>query len=159
MTQTQNMNQEQQFETFKNACREAGLKVTPQRLEIYRELSGTSEHPSVDVIFQKVRDRMPTISLDTVYRTLSTLEEIGAIIRVEAFDDKAHFDADTSPHHHFVCRDCGAIKDFLWAAFDSLELPGEALECGRVLAKDAVVRGICLDCLRRKDTDPAECNS
>ena len=159
MNQPENINTVPQFESFKSVCREAGLKLTPQRLEIYRELSGTTEHPSVDVIFQRVRDRLPTISLDTVYRTLATLEEIGAIIRVEAFDDRAHFDADISPHHHFVCRECGAIRDFLWEAFDHLDLPQKARECGQVLAKDAVVRGVCLDCLRLKDPDPAVCNS
>jgi Fur family peroxide stress response transcriptional regulator len=152
MNPRQNINSAPQVQSFKNTCRQAGLKVTPQRLEIYRELCDTTEHPSVDAIFQKVRDRLPTISLDTVYRTLSTLEEIGAIIRVEAFDDRAHFDADTSPHHHFVCRNCGGIRDFLWEEFDRLDLPQAALDCGRVLAKDAVVRGVCQDCLPLDDS-------
>jgi len=61
---------------FTSQCREAGLKVTPQRIAIYRELLQTDEHPSAEMLYEKVKKTFPSISLDTVNRTLLTLSLI-----------------------------------------------------------------------------------
>ena len=93
---------------------------------------------------------MPTISLDTVYRTLSTLERCGLIIRVYAFDDRGRFDANLSPHQHLVCTACESVKDFHWAAFEEVELPAEAKAWGYVETKRVVLRGVCEKCSEEK---------
>jgi Fur family peroxide stress response transcriptional regulator len=103
---------QENFEQLQNRCRELGLKLTHQRLEVFRELASTDDHPSADTIYKRVRARVPTISLDTVYRTLWTLEDHALIARVHAFDDRARFDANLTPHQHLICTRCKSVRDF-----------------------------------------------
>lgn len=134
------------LERFKGISQEKGLRLTHQRLEILRELVAAKDHPSAETVFGRVRKRLPTISLDTVYRTLSTFDEVGLIMRVPVTGDQGRFDADTSPHHHFVCSRCKSIYDFLWDEFDSLDLPENSKALGRVDDRRVVVRGVCEKC-------------
>lgn len=91
---------------------------------------------------------MPTISLDTVYRTLSAFEQHGFIMRTQVLDDRARFDADLSPHHHLVCARCKSIEDFHWEAFDKTEPPPSISKWGRIMNKQVALRGICNKCLK-----------
>ena len=135
------------MDRFRDAFKGAGLKLTHQRLEIYQALAEAKDHPSAEMIFSRVRRRLPTISLDTVYRTIGTFERHGLLIRIPAFDDQGRFDADLSDHHHYVCDRCRGIMDFFWAGFNGLEPPPEARRWGRVDRVNVVVRGICRGCL------------
>ena len=134
------------IDELKEMCRRGGLKLTPQRWEIYSQLAADKGHPSAEVIYRRVREKMPTISLDTVYRTLASLEKIGAAARVEASEDKARFDADMTPHNHLICTVCKSISDFSWPEFEALEPPGIIDDWGRVSDKNAVLRGVCNAC-------------
>ncbi|MFH1138789.1 MAG: Fur family transcriptional regulator [Pseudomonadota bacterium] len=134
------------IQRIQELCRRGKLKATPQRLEIYRQLASTTEHPSAETVFHRVRETLPTISLDTVYRTLASLEKIGAAVRVEAFGDKARFDADLTPHHHLVCAVCREITDFSWPGFEELPLPENVVGWGETSSKNAVIRGVCRRC-------------
>ena len=82
-------------------AREAGLKITHQRLEIFRELAGTEEHPDAETIFRAVQLRMPTVSLDTVYRTLWMLHDLGLVKTLGPQRHGVRFDANLDRHHHF----------------------------------------------------------
>lgn len=135
------------LERFKVISQDKGLRLTHQRLEILRELVGAKDHPSAEMVFGRVRRRLPTISLDTVYRTLSTFDDLGIIMRVPVTGDQGRFDADTSPHHHFVCSRCKSIYDFMWREFDQLVLPDDSEALGRVDDRRVVVRGVCQECL------------
>jgi Fur family peroxide stress response transcriptional regulator len=149
MLQAQNMvmDFDSALEKFKVISQDKGLRLTHQRLEILRELVGAKDHPSAETVFGRVRKRLPTISLDTVYRTLSTFDELGMIMRVPVTGDQGRFDADTSPHHHFVCQRCKSIYDFMWHDFDELELPRGSAALGRADDRRVVVRGVCVNCL------------
>ena len=136
---------------FQAVCREAGLKLTHQRLEIFKELAGTKDHPSAEMIYERVRARIPTMALDTVYRTISTLEDHGLVTRVQAFDDQGRFDAETSPHHHWICTRCRSIMDFHWPVFDNLAPPLEVLELGSLMETKVIIRGLCRKCLENQD--------
>jgi Fur family peroxide stress response transcriptional regulator len=141
---------EDKLSVLQEVCRTTGLKLTHQRLEILRELAQAKDHPSVETIHKRVQVRMPTISLDTVYRTIATFERHGLITRMHVFDDQGRFDADLSPHHHLVCTQCKSIEDFRWEAFDKAKLPPEIGEWGQVYTKHTVLRGVCRACLKRK---------
>ena len=144
-------NLQDRIKAFEGNCRKAGLRLTQQRLDIYRELASRDDHPSAEDIYAEVSSRMPTISLDTVYRTLATLELNGLIFRVHAFDDRARFDANLSPHQHVVCTGCESVKDLQWQAFEVMKLPTETKEWGHVETKRVVLRGICKKCLEKKE--------
>ena len=127
---------------------ESGLRLTHQRLEIYREMTLARDHPSAEEVFQRVRERIPTISLDTVYRNLATLEEHRLIIKLDLGANQARFDSNLEPHHHLVCSKCRRVVDFQWTAFEGADLPELAHEWGRVVRKQVVLRGVCRSCLK-----------
>lgn len=146
MKATDSTEVERRLERLKNACRKTGLRMTHQRIEIFREVAQTGEHPDADTIFQRVREKMPTISHDTVYRTLASLEEIGLISRVDSIGGRARFDANCDKHHHFVCRKCGTITDIY---LDELPALPEAIgNLGSAESLHVQVRGICHNCER-----------
>jgi Fur family peroxide stress response transcriptional regulator len=134
---------------FEALCRKEGLKLTHQRLEIYRELASTYDHPSADEVYKRVQKRIPTISLDTVYRTLLTFEHFGVAARVHAFDGQSRFDANVSPHQHLACIRCKSIQDFDWEAFKHMKPPAKTKEWGEVKSKHAVLKGMCKECLKK----------
>jgi Fur family peroxide stress response transcriptional regulator len=131
------------------ACRRAGLRVTHQRLEVFRALAASQEHPDAETIYERVRQRVPTMSRDTVYRTLCMLERQGLISRVEVLCERARFDSDPTPHHHVVCTGCGKVGDFRSEHLDRFRVPGELKSWGRVDALHAELRGTCAECLAR----------
>ena len=131
---------------FLDVCRKVGLKATHQRTEIYRELAATQEHPDAETVYSRVRERVPTISLDTVYRTLRVLEEKGVISRVGFLGDRTRFDANTDQHHHFVCTQCGRIGDFASETLNNFVTPPEVTSLGTVDSVYVELRGRCRKC-------------
>lgn len=144
---------EAELAAFAAKCRESGVKVTPQRTEIYRELIRSDEHPDAETIHARLRERMPNVSADTVYRTLSTFAKMGLLRRVEAFCGRARYDVDLSAHHHFVCLRCGAIHDFQHPAADSLDVKAKLAETGTVQSVHLQAHGICHACRHASETD------
>ncbi len=139
----------QQISRMMQVCRQAGMRVTPQRQAIYEEVAKTEEHPDAETVFKRVRKRMPTVSLDTVYRTLSMLEEIGLVSRVEIFCERARFDANIDPHHHFMCSRCGLVRDFQSETENPVDVPAFVEEWGEIDAVHIQVRGVCSECINR----------
>ena len=137
---------EKRVADFVEVCRRQGVKATHQRTEILRELAGTHEHPDAETIFGRVRQRIPAVSLDTVYRTLKLLEEKGVIGRVGSMRDRTRFDANTDRHHHFVCSECGLIADFYSDVLDRFPAPREVAEMGSVDGVYVELRGRCRKC-------------
>ncbi len=135
---------------FRDRCRDVGLKITPQRIAIYRELLNTDEHPSADRLHEKVRKTFPNISLDTVNRTLLTLNEIGAAHVVEGSGDAKRFDGGLEKHQHFKCVKCKRIIDFHHKPFDNIKLPKEISKKYTVLRKTVYFEGICDLCKQSK---------
>ncbi|HOW98143.1 MAG TPA: transcriptional repressor [Kiritimatiellia bacterium] len=137
-------------EAFAAACRRAGLKTTPQRAEIYRELARTEEHPDAETLYRRVRKRLPSLSLDTVYRTLRMLEGRGIVSRMGTIRERARYDANTERHHHFVCTRCGLVGDFHCEALDTFPPPVEAGTMGRVDSIHVELRGVCRACQQKR---------
>jgi Fur family peroxide stress response transcriptional regulator len=98
-------------ERLAEACREAGLKATPQRLAVLRVLLEAHDHPSPELVYRRVCEGLPGISLPTIYRTLESLEQAGLVAQVNLLPDTRRYDANRTPHHHLVCTSCGRIED------------------------------------------------
>ncbi len=135
-------------EDFFVRCRELGLRVTPQRMMVYRELSRTKEHPSAESVFDQVRKSMPTISLDTVYRTLSLLESRQLVWTVATVGRRARYDANMVPHYHFICRSCGSVSDLSGKLHEDFIVPKEVAELGRIDHVSVQLQGTCHVCLQ-----------
>lgn len=134
------------MEAFKQACIDGGVKVTHQRLEIYRALVSSEEHPDAETIYRCVRKRIPTISHDTVYRNLKLLSEYGLISIVGMSHERLRFDANMGLHHHFVCVRCGLIRDFTSEQLGSIGCPKEAEVFGEPVSLHFEVKGVCTKC-------------
>lgn len=142
---------------FERACRDSGAKLTHQRTEIFREVAQTGDHPDAETVYQRVRARIPAVSLDTIYRTLWLLVDLGLIQTLGSGRDRARFDANLDRHHHFVCVECGETKDFYSTDFDELALPESVTEIGLAEATHVEVRGVCRGCAGKSPTpDDAE---
>ncbi len=82
-----------------------------QRAVVLEELKTVSCHPTARELYDRVRRRLPKISLGTVYRNLDQLCGCGEVCRLAADGGEARFDADTRPHDHVRCVRCGCVAD------------------------------------------------
>jgi Fe2+ or Zn2+ uptake regulation protein len=96
--------------------RERGMRVTPQRIVIHRELCGHSQHMTAEQVLARVSDVLPGTSLPTVYSTLELLEALGLVRRVGTGNGAVVFDSRVEPHAHTVCQRCGSMADLEGAA-------------------------------------------
>jgi len=133
-------------DNFRRTLLGAGVRLTPQRLEIYRRAAATTDHPDIETIHRQVRKRMPGVSLDTVYRAMALFADLGLISTVRPLGHHIRFDANISPHHHFICTHCGAALDFEDRELDNLRIPQAASALGRVASRHVELRGLCAAC-------------
>lgn len=134
------------LEHLKAVVKEAGVKLTHQRLEIFRELAETQEHPTAETIFRAVQQRVPTVSVDTVYRTLWMLHDLGLVTTLGPQRDGVRFDANLDQHHHFICVRCGLVRDFESEELDALRVPKAVQQLGHIVDSHVEVRGVCTRC-------------
>ncbi len=146
----QNYTTEEQLRHFEDTCREKGIKLTQQRREIFRELIEAYDHPNSEQIFQRVRKRVPAVSLDTVYRTLWLFNDLGLVQTLGSTGEGTRFDANLTKHHHFVCQQCGLTRDFYSEELNTITLPSSLDELGKIVGTHMEVRGICNACLLRQ---------
>ena len=143
-------NTKQQIQLFHEKCREAGYRVTPQRTEVFRQVMQTDDHPDAESVYLRVHRQFPSVSLDTIYRTLELLEDLGLVSRVSALTDRVRFDTRTEQHHHFICKRCGAVMDFESPEADGLSVREAVRGFGRVDSVRVEVRGVCRPCSEKE---------
>jgi Fur family transcriptional regulator, ferric uptake regulator len=101
--------------------------LTNQRLAILDFLKGNHSHPTVEAVYEAVREKLPQISKGTVYNNLAFLTQEGLIREVHV-KGVARFEMNLEPHHHVICQDCGCILDFR-----SEDLTQISLELGKAM--------------------------
>lgn len=137
---------ESSLEKFREACRKLGIKATHQRLEIFREVAQSGEHPDAEAVYRGVKARLSTVSLDTVYRALKLLTELGFISILGQRQESVRFDANQAPHHHHVCVSCGKIQDVSSPLLDLEYVGRNVRNVGTVQSAQIEVRGLCASC-------------
>jgi Fe2+ or Zn2+ uptake regulation protein len=121
------------------------MRVTPQRVVLHRALNELDRHVTADELLEAVGDRLPNVSLPTIYATLELLEGLGMVRRVQRAGTTL-YDPRTDEHHHLVCVSCGSVQDI------ESDVDTEAL--ARLAARrgfhpervEAVVHGRCAAC-------------
>lgn len=125
----------------------ARLRKTPQRLAIVRAFVDDPSHPTAQVLFERLRAELPTMSFATVYNTLAALEGAGLCraLRVDgpAGAAGARFDPNVDPHDHAVCDRCGAIVDVPLSLDPRAKL---AVDGFVVRSVERLYRGECVGC-------------
>lgn len=131
--------------------RKAKLKITPQRMAVLGELADNRNHPTADAIYQKIKQKLPNISFDTVNRTLIAFAQSGMIKITEGQGGAKRYDPMTEPHHHFHCVRCNRIIDFVEKKYDKIKLPENITEKHQVLSQRIVLDGICQNCKNERN--------
>lgn len=142
-------NHELKLETFKKICREQGVKLTHSRLEIFNEIVCSTDHPDVEALYQRVKKRVSTISLDTVYRTLWLIKDLGLVTTIGSVANKTRFEANLDPHHHFTCTTCGMITDFYSDKLNNLKLEKHINKLGQIQKAQVELKGVCNNCSKK----------
>lgn len=88
------------------------LKVTPQRLAIYTYLMNTTSHPTVETIYNDLKNDFPTMSLATVYKTVASLRDVHLVKEFNVSEDSNRYDANTDFHSHVICKKCHNVFDY-----------------------------------------------
>ena len=135
---------------FRRLCAEKGLAVTHQRQIIYDALMHMSGHPSPEAVYEKVRRRIPSISLGTVYKNIKTFVEAGICSEVSLHHGSLRLETNMTPHHHLICRLCKTIVDLDEDYVAPVRIRGQLPEGFEVNRCTVEVVGICRDCTRAR---------
>jgi Fur family transcriptional regulator, peroxide stress response regulator len=138
----------QRMDSFKAALRRKRVKLTHQRMIIFQEVAESEEHPNAESVCKAVRKKLPMISLDTVYRTLWMLQDLG-LIHIIGGRDRVRLDGNMKPHHHFVCKECGLMRDLFSNEFDRVKIPKEVADFGNGEVLHIEVKGFCIECMKK----------
>jgi Fe2+ or Zn2+ uptake regulation protein len=128
------------------AVRDAGLKLTPQRIAIVRELADDPTHPTAHELFERLQPELPTMSFATVYNTLAALAEAGLCAARALERGPVRFDPNVAPHDHAVCDRCGRVMDITRDEAATGRGRGAPLEGFAVRAVERIYRGLCAGC-------------
>ncbi|MHB8544466.1 MAG: Fur family transcriptional regulator [Leptospirales bacterium] len=146
---------EQSLDVLSVALSRSGFKLTQQRLSIYRALQESRFHPSCDDLFRMLRPSMPSLSMDTIYRTVGTLEQSGVVRKLVSMDGIQRYDANLAEHHHFVCEHCFGVWDIVWEEFSRIGIPSLS-EWGSVHSFQVEFRGVCVACETMGGSSPVD---
>ncbi|HSQ18756.1 MAG TPA: Fur family transcriptional regulator [Blastocatellia bacterium] len=108
---------------FEKVCRSRGIRVTAQRLAVYRALAGDLAHPTAESVYNRLSKQLPGLSQATIYRTLQFFESENLIRKVSSPGAIGRFDANVDPHQHLVCRVCGSLEDISVPELHSAVIP------------------------------------
>lgn len=98
-------------EELRQALEAGGHRFTAQRAAVYEVLGASKAHPTADEIFTSVREKMPDISLATVYKALEAFVGSGVAQKLTIGEGPARYDGRTDAHDHLRCLECGSIVD------------------------------------------------
>ena len=118
------------LEDFRRRCKEQGLAFTFQRQVIYEAVVDSREHPTPELIYEQVRQRIPSISLGTVYKNVKTFLDSGVLKEVTLHHGSLRLEANMTPHHHVVCSSCRAIHDIDQTAVEPVQYSASEVPAG-----------------------------
>lgn len=122
-------------------------RETRQRALIYAIVASTETHPTADWVYARARETMPRVSLGTVYRNLQRLAAEGRIRAIDAWGKTTRWDADLSTHYHFLCTECGAIRDVPKPEGEDARLASALRVPGFTITGHRVeLQGVCASC-------------
>jgi len=136
----------ERIELFRRLCRERGERCTVQRRVILETVLDLDNHPSADLIFDAVKNRLPGIARTTVYRSLEHLAGMGVITKACHPGRAARFDPRLDLHHHLVCLQCNEFFDFEADGLNELTIPDTSAFGFEVNDYRVQLRGICKSC-------------
>lgn len=137
--------------------RKKGYRLTPQRHMILSVIQEAGGHLSIDQILERVQERNPYVSLSTVYRTLELLRELGLVRENHLPGEQPHYEtAESTEHHHLVCRSCRAIIHLEDNLLGNLQEQLQQQYTFHGLTLDLVAAGYCDACWKKMQQEPEQ---
>jgi Fur family ferric uptake transcriptional regulator len=134
--------------------RARGWKLTAQRRLLFSLLHGNDQHLSAEALHAMASERMPGISLRTVYQTLGELTELGDLRMVRVDGGAARFDPNLDDHHHAQCVECGTVFDVYVPDLASLRIVGA--DGFSTTSAHLILSGVCAQCAASHDSHPTQ---
>ena len=131
---------------FTRRCKEAGLTTTHQRSVIYRVLVESQDHPSPELVYERVSLEIPEISRATVYKNIHTFIDAGILREVSELHQTSRLDANLERHHHLICTRCWKVVDYQDDQLDGIRATEEEPDGFQVSEYRVEVRGLCPAC-------------
>ena len=126
--------------------REKKLKLTPQRIAVYKYLQSTKAHPSAEVIYKALQPTYPTMSLATVYKALKTLVAVELLIELNVGEGNFRYDCNMRSHPHIQCIHCSKVEDIEGICFPNIKEDVKQYTSYEVLASKIYFYGLCETC-------------
>ncbi|MBN3035139.1 MAG: transcriptional repressor [Bacteroidales bacterium] len=104
----------------RSLLKEAGLRITPQRLAVLHAIFQTRNHPTADQVIGMIRTQNPDIATGTVYKTLETLVGKGIIKKVKTSNEVMRYDVVQESHHHLYSSESERIEDYFDEELDEI---------------------------------------
>ena len=145
-----------QLDDFRARCADAGLAATHQRFVIYRTLVESKDHPSPELVYDRVREEIPSISQATVYKNIHTFVDIGLLREVNRLHQTNRLDANLDQHHHLICVRCEKVTDLYDDQLDAARARDESPGGFQVLNYQVEAYGVCPDCQSTKAASSAQ---
>lgn len=124
------------------------MNYSYQREKILEYVLNSCEHPTVEVIYNNVREALPNISLGTVYRNLNKLSNMGKIKKISMPNHCDRFDKTLSEHFHIHCIRCDKVEDVDYGIAEDAYKKLETSKGYKLLSCNLVFDGICNDCIK-----------
>jgi Fur family peroxide stress response transcriptional regulator len=139
------------LETLTTTLQQAGMRLTPQRMAVCKLLVENDTHPTAAAIYEILRPQYPSLSLATVYNTLETLVNLGAVnVLGHAGDDHVHYDAEMEPHVNLACIACHKIVDIPSEHVRGMNTEIADSSGYKLLGARVLYYGLCPDCQKLK---------
>lgn len=130
--------------------KEKKLKLTPQRIAVYKYLKSTKEHPSAEVIYKALQPEYPTMSLATVYKALKTLVEVDLVQELNVGEGNFRYDGNICNHSHIQCLSCGKVDDIEGFCITDLNDTIKTHTDYEVMTNQVYFYGLCGECKNKK---------
>jgi len=131
---------------FLTDCKKMGIKITPQRLAIYKILAAKAKHPTINELYEEIKKDYPSLSLNTIYKTIQLFIELGIVSQFTSREGVIRYEAKLLPHHHVLCLKCRKIHDVFDSSLDELKISPPLKNEFEIIRHDVIFYGYCSEC-------------
>ncbi|HMA68464.1 MAG TPA: transcriptional repressor [Candidatus Mcinerneyibacterium sp.] len=135
------------MKSIKKNLKEAGINPSYQRIVIYKYLMENQYHPSIEQIYNGLKDNNPTLSKTTVYNTLKLFLDHNLVKKIICDEAEMRYDINTHDHMHFKCKKCGEIYDI---DKNNNIYTNDFIDGHKINERYISLKGICKSCLEKE---------
>jgi Fur family peroxide stress response transcriptional regulator len=137
---------ELRFNQLIAALKERNSRLTPQRVELVRMIASSDGHPSANQFYEKIKQKFPTMSHATVYKTLALLKEMNQVLEIDLREDSRYDGNRPEPHPHLICTKCNKVVDGEISLDQESIKKLEKASGYKILRPQIALYGLCPDC-------------